>query len=105
MRCACVSNPYVLPNGCGVALPAAAREGRCVWRAGVLGKQVSNKFFNSLKDAGANLLHWNRDNDREDKHKQTPATSSTAGSEFGLDSMAVDDHNPSIVDSMKAAVS
>jgi hypothetical protein len=70
----------------------------------VLGKQVSNKFFNSLKEAGANLLHWNRDDD-EDKHKQTPATSSTAGSELGLDSMAVDDHNPSIVDSMKAAVS
>lgn len=73
----------------------------CAGRAGVLGKQVSSKVFGSLKEAGANLLHWGRD---DEDHKPTPGTSSGAGSELGLDDMAVDDHH-SIVDSMKAAVS
>ena len=82
-----------------VPVAGGTGKGVCVARAGVLGSQVSNSFFDSLKKAGANLLHWGRDG------KQSPGNSSSGGSELGLDDMAVDSRHSSIVDSMKAAVS
>lgn len=50
----------------------------------MLGSRVSNSFFNSLKDAGANLLPnlW--------PSQSSPASSSAAESTHGLDDFAID---------------
>lgn len=61
--------------------------------AGVMGSQMSNNFFQSLKEAGANLLPdiW--------PNNKSPA-SSTTGSMGGLDDLAIDDHK-SVLQSLK----
>ncbi len=61
--------------------------------AGVMGSQMSNNFFQSLKEAGANLLPdiW--------PNNKSP-TSSTTGSMGGLDDLAIDDHK-SVLQSLK----